>query len=872
MSTAQSSTYKFNEANANAQSRYHFLKVVQQLIKQESIYDKRSKTDCPLKVFELMLQYYIPKNGEMQRSPKGNLHFRGFSPIHYSQNAKYLVNHYGFEESKIPRHQVKDDTRNCYRQVSLNSWGNIIDPDNDETIQLIIEIISTFPRKLISPAMTAIAKLINSVHEPPVIFDKEELLSPLLWLQRFQANLIKTCIANQQTIRNHLTLLTKTSLHSINDLISVRDKSIPAIELWEVATLSLPTGKQMDYIQESISFLTDMNTKYPTESDRSRVLKQLEKVNDVTAAAGRVTIEQFFEILSGGFVESMFDTLPSNHRQVEHALVAEPSTKPKPGFIKPAPVEKVIYDTKSECGQLREMLKAHVTEFHDYIKQQQSQAQARNGKRKWNQNGSKGQGDGKDKGKENHGSNKQPSKHFAGLAEPRRKRIRRPAASRPQESEESSGGEEEYGGLAICGYDSDDDRLDADRPVAPGAQGIPVTDGSDATVTGVMEAAIMANIMEIRRTTMAGDADVAVGAGGADEAGGAGGATMAHDEPTPTRLPSNYGLQPTYHHFRPVPNFSEEHHRQTVIRLWRAGIWGDPIVTSLLCDTIRKDLSDLISQYQSLQLNLRVNQAIQQVAVDILTGLGKAGIYTPSSGMRARLWATKKYISFVQELDGVPDLDGALHAFKDLYEEGFPSIFDSLGFTGAAAPIWADPEWEFTDFDPSDEQTSPLMVDWYFETLDVTLSLNDHRCIRQYAQEFFDGSAGLGASGPMEARLFGLRMVLHPSPSASPDPTPDPVASIPAIKPSASTTGASATIVKKIKRGKSTLYPPASRRGGPVTRRATLLASYNYPEVTLPSDSETSSPARSGHIESGGELLAHASAATMVTAAMAQAT
>ena len=96
-------------------------------------------------------------------------------------------------------------------------------------------------------------------------------------------------------------------------------------------------------------------------------------------------------------------------RQVEHALVAEPSTKPKPGFIKPAPVEKVIYDTKSECGQLREMLKAHVTEFHDYVKQQQSQGQARNGKRKWNQNGSKGQGDGKDKKKENQGGNKQPS-------------------------------------------------------------------------------------------------------------------------------------------------------------------------------------------------------------------------------------------------------------------------------------------------------------------------------------------------------------------------------------------------------------------------------------------------------------------------------
>jgi hypothetical protein len=56
-----------------------------------------------------------------------------------------------------------DPVRNTNRQVPLNSWGNIIiDPYTDEIIQMIIEIIGTFPRRMTPIAMTAIGEVINN--------------------------------------------------------------------------------------------------------------------------------------------------------------------------------------------------------------------------------------------------------------------------------------------------------------------------------------------------------------------------------------------------------------------------------------------------------------------------------------------------------------------------------------------------------------------------------------------------------------------------------------------------------------------------------------------------------------------------------------
>jgi hypothetical protein len=70
-------------------------------------------------------------------------------------------------------------------------------------------------------------------------------------------------------------------------------------------------------------------------------------------------------------------------------------------------------------------------------------------------------------------------------------------------------------------------------------------------------------------------------------------------------------------------------------------------------------------------------------------------------------------------------------------------------------------EWEFTN--PTEEQTRCLIVEWYFEMLNVTVSLlplNDYRRIRAHAEECLDRviPAHLWV-------LHGLRFILHPSPS-----------------------------------------------------------------------------------------------------------
>jgi hypothetical protein len=59
-------------------------------------------------------------------------------------------------------------------------------------------------------------------------------------------------------------------------------------------------------------------------------------------------------------------------------------------------------------------------------------------------------------------------------------------------------------------------------------------------------------------------------------------------------------------------------------------------------------LLELMELYQSLKLSLLANEVIQKVAVDFLSFLSLAmpGIYDPSFGVWALLWATKKYILF----------------------------------------------------------------------------------------------------------------------------------------------------------------------------------------------------------------------------------
>ena len=164
---------------------------------------------------------------------------------------------------------------NSHRQVPLNSWGNVIDPYNDPMIQNIMDNNAVFPRRLLQRSMDILIEIINSVVDRPIIFDRTEPLSPLIWLQSYQCSLIKSCILNLQSIEDYITMLARTPLHSRSDITTVRLNAIPAVELWEIATLSAPATKHMEFIRKSSSYLRDLNTKYPSESDRARIHKQL---------------------------------------------------------------------------------------------------------------------------------------------------------------------------------------------------------------------------------------------------------------------------------------------------------------------------------------------------------------------------------------------------------------------------------------------------------------------------------------------------------------------------------------------------------------------------------------------------------------------
>jgi hypothetical protein len=194
----------------------------------------------------------------------------------------------------------------------------------------------------------------------------------------------------------------------------------------------------------------------------------------------------------------------------------------------------------------------------------------------------------------------------------------------------------------------------------------------------------------------------------------------------------------------------------------------------------------------------------------------------------------------------------------DYYEEGFPEIFSTLGFgdeAGTPCEIWVGSEWEFTN--PPDEATCCLMVDWYFETLDITdgLSLNDHRCIRDHAQEFLESITNLHyPSAQMEARLYGLRLTINPPPLASPG-LADSDIEVPKIVDELPPTSITSDVSKDIDATTST----RQLRPGPRTRQSTRKARMVIPDVTMSSDDESShidascASSRSGHIESGGE-------------------
>ena len=97
--------------------------------------------------------------------------------------------------------------------MPLNAWGNIIDPYTNSAIQSIIDAMQLFPRKLIEQALTKIGEIWNSFMEVPVVFPSDQLFSVLHHIQRFQAEVIKSCIQGTVHIQKYIDKLTELSIH-----------------------------------------------------------------------------------------------------------------------------------------------------------------------------------------------------------------------------------------------------------------------------------------------------------------------------------------------------------------------------------------------------------------------------------------------------------------------------------------------------------------------------------------------------------------------------------------------------------------------------------------------------------------------------------
>ena len=379
MSTIQtSSTYKVDLSQSTIDQRCHFLNMNKQGIRQSHIRDPRSRIDYPLSCFATLLDYHVPTNKEMELSAAGNFHFRNFQNNHFSQNANHLAKAFGFDENTLPHHNVWCDFTQRYRQIPLNSWGNTIDPGNDETLTFMMEEYRKIPRRLLGHAMIKIGEIINSHLVKPVIFNNKQLHAPLMFLQTIQGNLIKACIDQQTQIDDRINLLTRKPIHARATVDNLRDKAKAAVELWEISYLQYPGDKESEYIKKQMTYLRSRDAKFLSEGDRMRMLKQLDKIEATISSAGYISLDQFLDSVSDGFGDTIFseDASPTSKGEVafvadcDHPGPGHPKTA-KTGATKPntpfAPKQanaidqripssyetQILLDIKSEMGQYR---------------------------------------------------------------------------------------------------------------------------------------------------------------------------------------------------------------------------------------------------------------------------------------------------------------------------------------------------------------------------------------------------------------------------------------------------------------------------------------------------------------------------------------
>jgi hypothetical protein len=217
-------------------------------------------------------------------------------------------------------------------------------------------------RKYTEPAMAIIGELINSHLIDPIIYDNE-LFGTLICLQNTKSNMVKTCLDQQTAIEDRIMALTRRQLTSKSSIDGIREMSRTTVMLWELACLGEQGSKIYEFQRKMISYLRSRTAIFSTEADRSRILKQCDKIDDAIAASGSMSLDQFFNNLSDCFGDELFSSTlssPGPHREVafiadatcDHLTQEKNRKNGSKDHRTLDPKDQLINDLKSKIGTL----------------------------------------------------------------------------------------------------------------------------------------------------------------------------------------------------------------------------------------------------------------------------------------------------------------------------------------------------------------------------------------------------------------------------------------------------------------------------------------------------------------------------------------
>jgi hypothetical protein len=106
--------------------------------------DGQTKNLHKIAVFLKMAGMYVPRSKELYNGP---LSRASWKIDHLLTTASYFVDQVGFQEGKLPDHELFCPYRNDYFQVFTDAFGNILDVD-DPVVNAWYDYVTSFPHKL----------------------------------------------------------------------------------------------------------------------------------------------------------------------------------------------------------------------------------------------------------------------------------------------------------------------------------------------------------------------------------------------------------------------------------------------------------------------------------------------------------------------------------------------------------------------------------------------------------------------------------------------------------------------------------------------------------------------------------------------------